>query len=90
MPRRVLWSGIVDEVEVRIVGCSEAEFYVEEQKGGRWFASEDEMASHAYAQAFLECRAALERLYDRDMGNLRLKEGVDVLVNAGRLLGRDG
>jgi hypothetical protein len=87
---RVLWSGVVDDVEVRIVGSSAAEFYVEEQKAGQWSASDDELASHAYAQAFLECRSTLERLYDRDMGNLRLKEGVDVLTDAGRLLGRDG
>lgn len=87
---RVLWAGKVDDVDVRIVGTEGVDCYVEEASDDRWFASEDERASHAYAQAFMECRTALERLYDRDMGNLNLKSGLDALEGVGKLLGRDG
>jgi hypothetical protein len=40
--------------------------------------------------AFLESRSHLNRLYDRDMGNLNLKSGLDALQGVGAFLGRDG
>lgn len=91
----VLWKGEHDGVESRIVALGDGDAIVEQLKRGEdsgpeWVASDDDVVcSNVYMAAYLESRGALERLYERDMGNLRLKDGVDALVDAGKILGRD-
>lgn len=63
-PVETFWSGEVDGEEIRIVKVNESDDdCIVEQRNpetGSWFATDDEMASHAYEKAFLEARKLLK------------------------------
>lgn len=84
---RTLWSGRVDGVDSAVMGMGGDDCYVQQTVDGEWQAVDDEQANRVYTVAFLEVRTALADLYDRDMGKQSLKDGVESLQNAARVLG---
>lgn len=91
----ILWEGEHDGMKARIRQAGEddciVEVHISYHGEERWDALNDDAACAAvYMRVFLEARTHLTRLYDRDMGNLRLKEGLDALEGVGGFLRRDG
>jgi hypothetical protein len=91
----VLWQGEHDGMQVRILQADKGvedcivEVHISYHGEERWDALNDDAACAAvYMTAYLECRKALNMMFDRDMGNLSLRGGVSALETAGRLLGR--
>jgi hypothetical protein len=91
----ILWHGEQDGVRIRIrqpdVGVEDCivEVHISYHGEERWEALNDDAACAAvYMAAYIECRRALNMMFERDMGNLSLKNGVSALEAAGRLLGR--
>ncbi len=90
---QILWTGKVSESTVRIRAAEGGGCVVEhlrphdDMPEGEWDADvPDDFCAEVYLAAFLEARHHLDRLYERCMGNLGLKDGVTVLDDVAKCL----